>query len=57
MTLKHVMISSYQKKIVSFAQNYLKKNNNYVKITSYFAIFEINPGKLLLKYRLNKIFF
>ena len=51
------MISSYQKKIVSFAQNYLKKNNNYVKITSYFAIFEINPGKLLLKYRLNKIFF
>jgi hypothetical protein len=51
------MISSYQKKIVSFAQNYLKKNNNYVKITSYFATFEKNPGNLLLKYQLNKIFF
>ena len=51
------MISDYQKDIISTSKNYLKKNNYFPNIISYFAIFEKNPGSLYLKFKMEKKYF
>tara|TARA_B100000586_G_scaffold204541_1_gene152217 strand:+ start:874 stop:2217 length:1344 start_codon:yes stop_codon:yes gene_type:complete len=55
--LKFSMISKNQKDIMLTSKNYIKKNNYFPNVISYFAIFEKTPGSLYLKFKSEKKYF